>query len=44
MPGGQDRIKMDKGYKVAVKVSIAYNNLRKYLEDQGIAKAMDAGF
>ncbi len=44
MPGGSDRIKMKKGYKVAIKASVAYNNLRKYLEEQGIAKRMDMGF
>jgi len=44
MPGGKDRIKMKKGYKLAVKASVAYDDLRKYLENEGIAKAMDAGF
>lgn len=44
MPGGKDRIKMKKGYEIAVKASIAYNNLRQYLEEEQIAKPMDAGF
>ena len=44
MPGGADRIKMDKGYKVALSASVNFNQLRKYLEEKGIAKKMDAGF
>jgi hypothetical protein len=44
MPGGSDRIKMDKGYKVALSASVAFDQLRKYLEEKGIAKKMDAGF
>jgi hypothetical protein len=44
MPGGADRIKMDKGYKVALSASVNYDQLRKYLEEKGIAKKMDAGF
>jgi len=44
MPGGSDRIKMDKGYKVALSASVSYDQLRKYLEEKGIAKKMDAGF
>lgn len=44
MPGGKDRIKMEKGYKVAVKASIAYNRLREYMEDKGLVKRLDSGF
>ncbi|MBU2650750.1 MAG: hypothetical protein KKA81_07435 [Bacteroidetes bacterium] len=44
IPGGSDRIKMKKGYKVGLSASVNYNALRKYLEEQGIAKKMDAGF
>ncbi len=44
MPGGSDRIKMSKGYKVALSASVNYEQLRKYLEEKGIAKKMDAGF
>lgn len=43
-PGGADRIKMKKGYKVAVSSSIDFNKLRKYLEDEGIAKSLNSGF
>lgn len=44
-PSGQDRIKMDnKTYKVGVSLSIAYDDLRKYLEEQGIARKLDSGF
>lgn len=44
MPGGSDRLKLKKGYKVAIKASVSYNNLRKYLENEGIAKRMNMGF
>lgn len=44
MPGGSDRIKMKKGYKVAVKASVAHRNLREYLEQEGIIKSLDSGF
>ncbi len=44
MPGGSDRIKMKKGYKVALSASVNYDQLRKYLEEKGIAKKLDAGF
>ncbi len=44
MPGGSDRIKMDKGYKVALSASVSFDQLRKYLEEKGIAKKLDAGF
>ena len=43
-PGGSDNIKMSHGYKVAVSASINFYALRKYLEDKGVAKRMDAGF
>lgn len=43
-PGGADNIKMSHGYKVAVSASINFNELRKYLQDKGIVKRMDAGF
>ncbi len=38
------RIKMDKHYKCGIAVSIAFDELRKELEKQGIARALDAGF
>ncbi len=44
IPGGADRIRMKKGYKVGLSASVNYNALRTYLEEQGIAKKMDAGF
>lgn len=44
MPGGSDRIKMSKGYKVGLSASVNYNALRKYLEEKGIAKKLDSGF
>ena len=44
VPSGEDRIKMDKGYKVAISASVNYEGLRKYLEEKGIAKRLDAGF
>jgi len=43
-PGGKDNIKMSHGYKVAVSASINFNELRKYLQDKGIVKRLDAGF
>ncbi len=43
-PGGKNRIKMKRMYKVAVSVAIRYDALRKYLEDKGIAKRLDSGF
>lgn len=44
MPSGRDRLKMKKGYKCAIVVSINFDGLRKYLEDQGIARRLDSGF
>ncbi len=44
IPGGKDRIKMKKGYKVGLSVSLNYSGLRSYLEEKGIAKRLDAGF
>lgn len=44
-PSGQDRIKVNKKtYKVGVVVSIAFDELRKDLEKEGIARSLDAGF
>jgi len=44
-PSGADRIKVNKKtYKVAVTLSIAYDELRKYMEEKGVARALDAGF
>ncbi|MDI3525979.1 MAG: hypothetical protein PWR03_162 [Tenuifilum sp.] len=43
-PSGADRIKMKKGYKVAIYVQVMYDALRKQLENDGIARRLDAGF
>ena len=44
MPSGNDRLKMGKSYKVGASVAIGFDALRKYLEENKIAKALDAGF
>ena len=44
VPSGDDRIKMSKGYKVAISASVNYDGLRTYLEKKGIAKKLDDGF
>lgn len=44
VPSGKDRLKTDKGYKVAVKVQVSFDALRKYLEEKGVARALDSGF
>ncbi|MCB8965085.1 MAG: hypothetical protein H6536_08625 [Bacteroidales bacterium] len=43
-PAGEDRIKIKKGYKVAIYVQVMYDALRKQLEADGIARKLDAGF
>lgn len=43
-PAGEDRLKMKKGYKVAIYVQVMYNELRKQLEADGIARRLDSGF
>ena len=43
-PAGEDRIKIKKGYKVAIYVQVMYNALRRQLEADGIARRLDAGF
>lgn len=44
IPSGDDRIRMEKGYKVAICASVNFDGLRKYLEEKGIVKKLDAGF
>lgn len=44
IPSGQDRLKVKGGYKVGVAMQILYDNLRKDLEADGIARRLDAGF
>ena len=43
-PAGEDRLKIKKGYKVAIYVQVMYNALRRQLEADGIARRLDAGF
>jgi hypothetical protein len=44
-PSGKDRVKVNrKTYKVGVVLSIAYNELRKEMEAEGIARKLDSGF
>jgi len=44
-PSGSDRIKVNKKtYKCGVVVSIAFDELRKYLEQEGIARSLNSGF
>lgn len=43
-PGGEDRLKLKKGYKVAIYVQVMYDALRKQLETDGIARRLDQGF
>jgi hypothetical protein len=46
MPGGQDRLRMSKpkGFKVAIYAQVMYDNLRRQLEADGIARRLDSGF
>lgn len=46
MPSGQDRLRMSKPrqYKVAIYVQVMYDNLRRQLEADGIARRLDSGF
>ncbi|MDR0414534.1 MAG: hypothetical protein LBH84_03870 [Prevotellaceae bacterium] len=44
VPSGQDRLKVKGGYKVGIAVQILYDNLRRDLEADGIARRLDAGF
>lgn len=44
VPCGQDRLKVKGGYKIGLKVQILYDNLRKAMEKEGIAKRMDSIF
>jgi len=43
-PSGEDRIKIKKGFKVAIYTQVMYDALRKQLEADGIARKLDAGF
>lgn len=44
VPSGQDRLKIKKGYKVAIYVQVMFDNLRKKLENDGIIKGLSDGF
>jgi hypothetical protein len=46
VPGGQDRLRMSnpKGFKVAIYAQVMYDNLRRQLEADGIARRLDSGF
>ncbi len=43
-PSGQDRLKVKGGYKVGIVVQVLYDNLRRDLEADGIAKGLASGF
>jgi len=43
-PSGQDRLKLKKGYKVAIYVQVMYDALRRQLEADKIARRLDQGF
>ncbi len=43
-PSGQDRLKVKGGYKVGITVQVMYDNLRKDLEAEGIARRLNSGF
>lgn len=44
MPSGHDRLKVGKRYKIGASVAIEFDKLRKYLEDNNIARKLDEGF
>lgn len=43
-PAGADRIKIKKGYKVAIYAQVMYDALRRELETNGVAKRLDSRF
>jgi hypothetical protein len=44
VPSGQDRRKVQGGYKVAIYVQVMFDNLRSKLETDGIARRLDSLF
>lgn len=44
IPSGQDRRKVQGGYKVALYVQVMYENLKKKMENDGITKGLSHGF
>jgi hypothetical protein len=43
-PAGPDRLKIKKGYKVAIYAQVMYDALRRELEANGIARKLDSRF
>ncbi len=44
-PSGQDRVRIERNYyKVGVYVQVMHDNLRRELENEGIARRLDHGF
>jgi hypothetical protein len=43
-PSGQDRLKVKGGYKVGIIVQVMFDNLRRDLEADGIARGLASGF
>lgn len=44
IPGGQDRRKVQGGYKVALYVQVMYDNLKYKLQQDGLARKLSTGF
>ena len=44
IPSGQDRRKVQGGYKVAIYVQVMYDNLKSKLEADGLARKLSSGF
>lgn len=44
VPSGQDRRKVKGGYKVAIYVQVMYDNLRRKLENDGLARSLNSFF
>ena len=44
IPSGQDRRKVQGGYKVAIYVQVMYDNLKSKLEADGLARKLNYGF
>ena len=43
-PSGPDKLKVKGGYKIALRVQVMYDNLKKKLEDDGIIRSLNSGF
>ena len=43
-PAGQDRRKIKGGYKCALYIQVMYDNLKRQMEADGIAKKLSSGF